>query len=224
MSGDWIKMRVDLPDDPAVIAIAARLCITQDEVVGKLHRLWSWADRHTDDGSVDGVSFKWVDEYIKRKGFAAAMAATGWLEESVSGIFFPAFQRHNGKSAKVRAEDARRKKTDRARQLSPPNVREMSGEKSDKNRTREEKRSTSLEVLPNSEEVGAVTLAAKPVADKSAEKPNPTHGGWKTDPAAAVAKGAQFGVEPRVGESQADFTARIGAAMAARWSGRAAVA
>ena len=33
MAGDWIKMRVDLGDDPAVIQIAASLDISEDEVV-----------------------------------------------------------------------------------------------------------------------------------------------------------------------------------------------
>ena len=39
MAGDWIKMRIDIADDPAVIGIASALDITEDEVVGKLHRI-----------------------------------------------------------------------------------------------------------------------------------------------------------------------------------------
>ena len=50
MSGEWIKMRLDLASDPAVIRIRRSLGLDVDAVVGKLHRLWSWADAHTVDG------------------------------------------------------------------------------------------------------------------------------------------------------------------------------
>ena len=45
MASGWIPMRHTLRDDPAVIAIAAELGITEYEVVGRLHSLWSWADQ-----------------------------------------------------------------------------------------------------------------------------------------------------------------------------------
>ena len=32
MAGDWIKMRIDIADDPAVIGMASALDITEDEV------------------------------------------------------------------------------------------------------------------------------------------------------------------------------------------------
>ena len=36
MAGDWIKMRNDLGDDPAVVLIAAAIDSTEDAVVGKV--------------------------------------------------------------------------------------------------------------------------------------------------------------------------------------------
>ena len=103
MSGDWIKMRVDLRDDPAVIRIAATLDLDEFEVVGRLHHLWAWADRQSRDGNADGVTKKWIDRYVQRDGFAQSMVEVGWLRITDTGILIPNFERHNGKSAKKRA-------------------------------------------------------------------------------------------------------------------------
>jgi hypothetical protein len=103
MAGDWLKMRHDLGDDPAVIRLAAACGLDEDAVVGKLHRLWSWADRHTTDGHADGVGLAWVDRTARHQGFAAEMVRVGWLEETGQGLSFPRFDRHCSDSAKSRA-------------------------------------------------------------------------------------------------------------------------
>jgi hypothetical protein len=104
----WIKMRTDLRDDPAVIGIADILGIEEDTVVGKLHRLWSWADSQTFDGKADNVKAAWIDRYLGREGFADALVTVGWLEISDAGIAIPNFERHNGETAKKRALTAKR--------------------------------------------------------------------------------------------------------------------
>ena len=112
MAGDWIKMRTDLHTDPAVIGIACAVGITEDEVVGKLHRVWSWADIQTVDGNAHSVSVSWIDRYLGVSGFAQAMCDAGWLTAKCSdgsaGVMFPNFDRHNGKTAKTRALTAKR--------------------------------------------------------------------------------------------------------------------
>src|SRR3972149_6486467 len=108
MAGDWIKMRVDLAEDPAVIAIAAATGLAEDHVVGKLHRLWSWADQQTTDGDAASVTDKWIDRHVSCTGFAQAMQAASWLIVSVGGIRFPKFDKHSGKTGKRRALTARR--------------------------------------------------------------------------------------------------------------------
>lgn len=104
MANSWIKMRVDLPSDPAVIRIRRATGLDADAVVGKLHRLWSWADAHTADGFAAGLDAEWVDEFACCAGFAAAMEAAGWLEVDAAGVRFANFERHNGQPAKVRAQ------------------------------------------------------------------------------------------------------------------------
>lgn len=114
MAGDWIKMRMDLRDDPSVISIAIATGISEDETVGKLHRLWGWADRHTTDGRAPGINALWVDRYVGRSGFSEAMVAAGWLSFTGFGVEFPNFDRHNGASAKKRMENTLRQRFNRA--------------------------------------------------------------------------------------------------------------
>ena len=116
MAGDYIPMRIALADDPAVISIATATKLTPDHVVGKLHRLWSWADQHTTDGELAGVPASWIDDYLKKKGFAAAMASTPkdpWLIITPNGVTIPKYERWNGKCAKARLENNRRQQMSR---------------------------------------------------------------------------------------------------------------
>ena len=119
MAGDWIKMRVNLTSDPAVIGIASRLDISEHEVVGLLHTLWGWADQHTDDGNARGVTASWVDRHLGVPGFADALGEQEWLLIDDEGIHFPNFERHNGSPAKKRAQGAARQKKHRAQAESP---------------------------------------------------------------------------------------------------------
>ena len=143
MALDWIKTRIDLPDQPEVVGMARRLNIDIDTVVGKLIRVWAWADAVTTDGDIPHVDSVYVDDKVKCPGFTAAMAAVGWIRVKNSGISFPNFDRHNGKSAKKRAEDSQRKSN--ARNDNGKRVRNLSakcpqenGQKQDQRR--EEKR------------------------------------------------------------------------------------
>ena len=140
MAGDWIKMRIDIADDPAVIGMASALDITEDEVVGKLHRIWSWADKHTASGFVPRITGKWIDRYINLQGFSEQMQAVGWIVIADDGVTFPSFDRHNGKSAKSRAENTERARDSRKkRDASVTNCERLSQKKCDESVTREEK-------------------------------------------------------------------------------------
>lgn len=115
MAGDWIKARIDLHDDPAVVAMSESLDVDEFSVVGRLVKLWGWADKHTSDGVTSGVTLKWVDRYVAMTGFAEAMVDCGWLDFTDGVISFPGFDIHNGQSAKKRCDDALRKRMSRSR-------------------------------------------------------------------------------------------------------------
>lgn len=112
MAGDWIKMRTDLAQDPAVIAIGDALGVGDyDTIVGKLHRLWSWATDHLVDGNAVGVTEKWVDAHVGVPGFAKAMANVrprAWLNITKRGVEFPRWEEHLSQGAKSRALTNRR--------------------------------------------------------------------------------------------------------------------
>jgi len=103
MSGDWIKMRDDLTEDPAVVSIGEATALDEFAVVGRLHALWSWAGKHSVDGNAVSVTPQWIDRKVGCVGFAAAMIEARWLESDGKTVTFPRFDRHNGETAKKRA-------------------------------------------------------------------------------------------------------------------------
>ncbi len=104
----WIKMRTDLAEDPATIMVAAKTGLDEFAVVGRLHRLWSWADSQTSDGRIANVNGEWIDRCLQAPGFAAALVDAKWLSITTRGVRFPNFERHNGQSGKARAANTRR--------------------------------------------------------------------------------------------------------------------
>ena len=104
MAGDWIKMRSDLSDDPAVFKIAGALKLDRFSVIGRLHAFWAWADKHAVDGRVDGASSLLVDDVVRFDGFANALAQVSWLLIGDDFLEVPNHDRHNSQSAKERAQ------------------------------------------------------------------------------------------------------------------------
>jgi len=108
MAGDWIKIEHATPDKPEVDTMANRLGIDPDAVVGKLIRLWIWADQQSIDGNALSVTDSFIDRRTFCAGFADALRQVGWLEGRDGRLSIPNFDRHNGQSSKQRALTARR--------------------------------------------------------------------------------------------------------------------
>lgn len=114
MAGDYLPIRLDLHDDPAVIQMAAALDIAEDDVVGRLVRTWAWFNTHTEDGHASGVTSAWLDRYTSTPGWSEAMESVGWLKiDSDGGITVPGYDTWNGKSAKKRLKANARKRKQR---------------------------------------------------------------------------------------------------------------
>lgn len=114
MSRSWIKIETHTPHKPEICAIASSLRMDPDTVMGKLVRLWSWAEMNVGNDNVARVTIEFLDMMIGRKGFSAALERAGWLKQCDEGLIFPNFSRHNGKAAKVRAQTAVRVSKHRA--------------------------------------------------------------------------------------------------------------
>jgi hypothetical protein len=103
MRRPWIKIEVATPDKPEICAIANRLKIDEDMVVGKLVRFWAWVAQNQVQGSNLGVTLDFIDRLVGRKGFAAALCQAGWLAEEDGNVSIPNFDRHNSTVARTRA-------------------------------------------------------------------------------------------------------------------------
>ena len=114
VAGDWIKVEHTLADKPEVWKIAESLGLEPDLVLGKLIRLWVWADQQTVTGNADRVTWALVNSVAGHPEFAQAMRDAGWLSLGFdSTLTLPNFDRHNGSTAKARAQTANRVKKHR---------------------------------------------------------------------------------------------------------------
>jgi len=104
----WIKLRHDLLDAPEIRGVARGTGLDCDQVLGKLARLWSWADRHGVDGLIKSAVLEDVDEQVGHVGFGTALVSVGWLASNAVGIVIPNWERHFSDSAKARALGANR--------------------------------------------------------------------------------------------------------------------
>jgi hypothetical protein len=123
MASNWTKVTHDIEDKREVIQIAGLTGLDSDAVLGKLIRIWIWADKETIDGYVRGVTSAFLDTKARHSGFAKAMKAAGWLGEDEGGIRIPNFDRHMSESAKKRALAVVRMQNSRANRdedVTPP--------------------------------------------------------------------------------------------------------
>lgn len=112
---DWLKVEVDTPDKPECLALAALLKVAPAEAFGRCFLAWRWAQAHTVDGVIRGVTAELLDSIAGLPGFAQALAEVGWLRLRFNRLEFPNFCRHMGNGAKARALAGRRKQAERSR-------------------------------------------------------------------------------------------------------------
>ena len=144
MAGDWIKMRMDLPEDPAVYRLARLTSLDRLSVVGRLYAFWAWADKHAVDGRVDGGSSADVDDIVSHEGFADAMVKVNWLEVGDEYLAIPKHDRHNGESAKERSLKNERQARWREKKDEVPSTPPSTKPSTREEKRREDKKNTPL--------------------------------------------------------------------------------
>jgi hypothetical protein len=124
MAAEWIKMRLDLGDDPAVIEMAAWRGEPEYAIVGLLHRIWCWASRHCHGGTVTGIEPDALGRITGTGDLPSLMVRVGWLQVGADKgrptLTFPRWERHLSKGGKERALAAERKARQRARDSQAP--------------------------------------------------------------------------------------------------------
>lgn len=106
---NWIKMRVNLWDDPRVGALVEATDTCEAAVIGGLYWLWTAADQHSTDGFMPAMTLRQLDRRSGVAGFGQALVDVDWLVVLDDGLQVARFEEHNGASAKRRASESRRK-------------------------------------------------------------------------------------------------------------------
>lgn len=136
MAGDWIKVRKSVLTHPRLVRTMSALKADKLRTLGGLVSAWCLFDEQTTDGKLLGYTPEIFDEMVGLPGLARAMAAAGWLEISEDGLQAPEFEKHNGATAKRRAQDSVRKMSARDADKCPVVERTKCGPE----KRREEKR------------------------------------------------------------------------------------
>lgn len=114
MAGDWIKIEHGLPTKPEVMALADLLGVRDDEAVGLLVRFWCWVDSNlSPECPLVPGTFVRLDRIVGRDGFATALQSVGWLSVENGEVAIPNYDHHLSQSAKRRAVEAKKKRTQR---------------------------------------------------------------------------------------------------------------
>lgn len=163
MAGDWLKIREDLHEDPAVLWMASQLNTRPEHVVGYCVRFWGWVSRNCHAGSVTNVTLASLESVTNLPGFCDMMRKVGWLNYDEPGgvptITIPNFDRYLSQGAKQRALAAERQK--RSREKRHASVTDSSRSQRDKSVTREEKRRYTDTETETETETGRASRAEK---------------------------------------------------------------
>lgn len=144
MAGDWLKFDKTTPDKPEVFIMAGILGIDPDAVVGKLLRVWSWFDSHTDNGNAPVTVAALLDRLAGVTGFIDATVEAGWVKSDGVTLTVPNFGRHNGQTAKTRALGKNRSAIQRAESNAKSNDDSVTPPLQKRYQRREEKSNTPL--------------------------------------------------------------------------------
>ena len=106
----WIKVDTTLVNKPKVVQISRSLKKKREETLGYLVKFWCLVDGLTEDGFLPGYDRVAVDDLVGLKGFAKALQVVDWLDFNDDGCVVARYDKHNGNSAKKRAESALRNK------------------------------------------------------------------------------------------------------------------
>lgn len=155
---NWIKVLNTLPRSRAVFSLMRGMRCKRHAAIGLAVDWFCWLDENSTGGET-GMTDEEVDEVLGAKGAAKSLAEIGWIEHDEAGFVVAVdFYKHNGISAKRRAETARRVTKCKAKGNAKSVTKVTFGALTDK--IREEKSNTEFEhsshsSLPCTEEARA---------------------------------------------------------------------
>lgn len=108
-------MQATLPESPKIFRLARLLGVGRMEALGYAVRWFCWLDAQCANGATE-LRPDEVDALVGHAGITDAMCALGWTSVDAEGyVLVQEFDKHNGESAKKRAETQERVAAHRAR-------------------------------------------------------------------------------------------------------------
>jgi hypothetical protein len=111
---DWLKVETTTPNKPNIRRIAQVCNCSRGDAFLAWFELWSYFDANTADGFVPFLTAGEADEIARLPGISKALAEGGWLTFDQTGCIVARFTKHNGQSAKARAQKTSRQQKWRA--------------------------------------------------------------------------------------------------------------
>jgi hypothetical protein len=206
----WIKMRVELSNDPAVMRLVKITGLDRFSVIGRLFSLWAWTDVNSTDGRVQFVDADDLVHVVGSRDFVDALCKISWLKVKKTHVELPGFSKHNGESAKARAQKNQRQARWREKKIvdAPPST-PVDGKTSTRGEERRGDIKTSARTASPVDNL--VALNQKPDGNKLPESQNRTR--WATTEDGILRQARSVGLSARPGESFAQLTQRVYAAL-----------
>ena len=113
MAGEWFAVDCCLESKPETAEILVATGEPVDAVVGRLVRLWAWAQLNSEDGSLRGTPAVLAHVAGGDEAFWLAVEATGWIEFDGKLVKIAGWDKRFSQAAKKRMLDARRKAEER---------------------------------------------------------------------------------------------------------------
>ena len=165
----WIKIDTTLVNKPEVVKMARLLKVTRVTLLGYLVKFFCEVDGLTEDGTLPCYGAEDINDLVGMNGFAQALESAGWLEIHEEGCTIPKFERHNGTSAKKRANKASYMAQRRHHACNPEKVTEVPPREEERRVEKKERVSLSLGGA-NANTLAPVVSSMAPIAYEEARE------------------------------------------------------
>ena len=108
MSGDWLKLENITPNKFEIIEMAHTLGKNRQEMVGIFVDYLVWVNEQCERAFIPISAQNHIDEKVSCPGFCAALQKVGWMNITDTDLEIVEFDRHNGNTARSRAQNNRR--------------------------------------------------------------------------------------------------------------------
>ena len=109
MAGEWFAVDCCLETKPETVEILVATGEPVDVVIGRLVRLWAWAQLNSEDGSIKATTAILARVAGGDPKFWETVAETGWIELGEKTVTIAGWEKRFSQAAKRRMLDARRK-------------------------------------------------------------------------------------------------------------------